>query len=454
MIPSSISKVGAEAGHKIDFTTAKAKRKTLDKLLDGEEGNMPALRTAMNNCTFGISTQDQWASYLRELQKVSPKAAILSNLPAFCDAFADPVQPFSAPDSLRHLRDEKMDGSELSALCLHCKTLSRKADISPEQAHYIEKNSRPQHRSSAWYHFRIGRITASNMHAVYVSDLDKPALSTVKAVCCPNNSATNRCAATAWGRQNEERGQTQYRLQTDKHHCGFEMSQCGFIINPNFPQVGASPDGIVQCTCCGKGCVEIKCKYRDTTVEEACNSGDKNFCLEIVDGELQLKKDHPYYKQVQMQIFVTDAEYCDFVVWTLKDCVVLRVAPDPQLWSALLKKAQQFFECVCLPELVSCYFTWGARQAPLAEISVPERKRPCKTSKTVSEKSRKKETAVKLWCFCRGPESKDDMVACDNQNCPIVWFHLSCVDLQHATAKEDFWICSRCSSQKHDTTLT
>ena len=30
---------------------------------------------------------------------------------------------------------------------------------------------------------------------------------------------------------------------------------------PSFPHLGTSPDGIMQCTCCGKGVFEIKCPY-------------------------------------------------------------------------------------------------------------------------------------------------------------------------------------------------
>ncbi|XP_056138303.1 chemokine-like protein TAFA-5 [Lampris incognitus] len=36
MIPSNITKVGAEAGHRIDFISAKVKRKSLNRLLDGQ----------------------------------------------------------------------------------------------------------------------------------------------------------------------------------------------------------------------------------------------------------------------------------------------------------------------------------------------------------------------------------------------------------------------------------
>lgn len=83
----------------------------------------------------------------------------------------------------------------------------------------------------------------------------------------------------------------------------------------------------MSCTCCGKGCIEIKCpaKYKDYTVLDACSSDDRNFCLHVVDGQVHLKKNHQYYSQVQTQLFVTDSAYCDFVVWTLKDCVILRI---------------------------------------------------------------------------------------------------------------------------------
>ena len=45
-------------------------------------------------------------------------------------------------------------------------------------------------------------------------------------------------------------------------------------------------------------------------------ASDRDFCLGIKDGELQLKQSHKikYYHQVQTQIFTCDVEYCDFVV--------------------------------------------------------------------------------------------------------------------------------------------
>ena len=78
--------------------------------------------------------------------------------------------------------------------------------------------------------------------------------------------------------------------------------------------MGASPDGIISCTCCGKGTLEIKCPYchRGESVTDAAYE-DHKFCLQLnSDGSLHLDHTHAYYYQVQTQLFVSDVEYCDF----------------------------------------------------------------------------------------------------------------------------------------------
>ncbi|KAI2644138.1 Alkaline nuclease [Labeo rohita] len=129
-----------------------------------------------------------------------------------------------------------------------------------------------------------------------------------------------------------------YVTLTAPQNTHLKVEQCGFIIYPSFPEVGASPDGLIQCTCCGKGCLEIKCtiKHSDSSILQTC-ADDSNFCLQVTDGKLQLKQTHKYYSQVQTQMFVTDSEFCDFVVLTAKDCTVVRVLPDADYWMTLLK---------------------------------------------------------------------------------------------------------------------
>ena len=38
-----------------------------------------------------------------------------------------------------------------------------------------------------------------------------------------------------------------------------QVSDTGLYINPDVPHLGAPPDGLVTCDCCGEGCLEIKC---------------------------------------------------------------------------------------------------------------------------------------------------------------------------------------------------
>ena len=45
------------------------------------------------------------------------------------------------------------------------------------------------------------------------------------------------------------------------HHENMSITTAGLHIHPVYPYLGASPDGWPECTCCGKGVLEIKCPY-------------------------------------------------------------------------------------------------------------------------------------------------------------------------------------------------
>ena len=44
-------------------------------------------------------------------------------------------------------------------------------------------------------------------------------------------------------------------------HAEFEVEATGLHVNPKYPYLGASPDGLVTCACCGNGLLEVKCPY-------------------------------------------------------------------------------------------------------------------------------------------------------------------------------------------------
>ncbi|KAG9260834.1 uncharacterized protein LOC125804596 [Astyanax mexicanus] len=441
MMPTNVDKVQAEVGYKIDFSTGAAKKKALDKCIRGER-SMPSIRTRVGSrslCEHKPTLSN--LSPLLQILHTHSKAVCLSGMEDYYHHYADPVKPVVVPMSLLHLRDKGKDGCELSVLQQHCESLTNLVALTEAQAAAVEVQTRQQHRSPVWFTSRAGRITASNVHAVVSTSVTAPAMSIVRKVCYPKKTATT--AAIKWGIDHEEEARQAYVKLTATQHENLNVEKCGFIINPSFPEVGASPDGFINCTCCGKGCLEIKCtfKYQNNFIMQAC-AGDSNFCLQLTDGELNLKQTHKYYSQVQTQIFVTGSKYCDFVVWSQKDCVVVRILPNMAFWTTLLAKAQNFFFKVSLPELVACYYTRAASTAPnakpLTEIQ-PSCTRPGKQTR---------KNMTKMWCLCKGPEEQDDMVACDNENCAIQWFHFRCVGLTQAPSASEPWFCATCTKMQ------
>ena len=72
------------------------------------------------------------------------------------------------------------------------------------------------------------------------------------------------------GNENENHARHKYCEYMSKSHVNHSVDLSGVILNPDFPYLGASPDGIVNCLCCGVGCLEIKCssRYRDNLIED------------------------------------------------------------------------------------------------------------------------------------------------------------------------------------------
>ena len=47
-----------------------------------------------------------------------------------------------------------------------------------------------------------------------------------------------------------------------------------------------------------------------------------------------------------------------------------------------------------------------------------------------------------LYCYCKRTEDVDDMVACDNAECKIEWFHFFCVEIKNTPKGK--WFCPEC----------
>ena len=200
-----------------------------------------------------------------------------------------------------------------------------------------------------------------------------------------------------------------------QRHRNFETSLSGLMIDPTLPYLGATPDGLSSCDCCGQRIVEIKCpyKYRNMSPKSECALSDPLFCLKLDDKkQIILSREHQYYTQIQGQLLVSKQKQCDFVCWTTEDMFIEPIPEDVDLRDTIIEKCKNFFITYLLPELLTHRL-----------------KREAETRKT--------------YCFC-GMDKGGMMIGCDNPSCSLEWFHYKCVGIRRKPKGN--WYCKNCIS--------
>ena len=117
-----------------------------------------------------------------------------------------------------------------------------------------------------------------------------------------------------WGNENENKAIQQYLEKAKESHNGLQIFKAGLFIDPERPYIATTPDGITECNCCGKGALEVKCPFNYK--HKLPDDDEANFCMAKQDGNWMLKRDHAYYYQVQLQLYVCKFSHGDFVVWS------------------------------------------------------------------------------------------------------------------------------------------
>lgn len=197
----------------------------------------------------------------------------------------------------------------------------------------LEQLTRSQTESPLWFAERSKRITASNFGRVMTrkKDVNDAFLGSFQ-----RQSFTS--APTSYGKANEVIAKQMYIKQTGNH-----IHDIGLVVNPDLPFLGASPDAIV-CDNMVTGLVEIKCPYsvRDMTIEDACVNS-KTFFLQNDGENYKLSQKHVYWYQVQGQLLVTGAQFCDFVTYTKQDLYIERILPHEETMITLIEKLTSFY---------------------------------------------------------------------------------------------------------------
>ena len=165
---------------------------------------------------------------------------------------------------------------------------------------------------------RKGRTTASNFYAVYTK-VNSLKNETVTSKCFNAEPLIKRLMgygginldlpSLKQGRSFEPVAGADYLAIVKSQHHQLIFSECGLFIYSENTYLGASPDGLVECQCCGKGVVEIKCPY--SIAHEHPSHTNLNYLCLRNDGKT-IKQNHAYFSQLQGQMAISKRYYCDF----------------------------------------------------------------------------------------------------------------------------------------------
>ncbi|KAG9264210.1 hypothetical protein AMEX_G22466 [Astyanax mexicanus] len=218
---------------------------------------------------------------------------------------------------------------------LHLQSLQTTLDM----ARKVEAATRDQSASVEWHKVRRNRVTSSHF----------------KDICHVRGQSSAEHLAERIRRGVAQTALMKRGLALERdaiqEYCRVKntnYSPCGFVIHPDAPWLGSSPDGVVFDPTENPpfGLLEVKCPNAKSYVD--CKY------LRLQNDTMKLKQQHSYYWQVQGQLLITGMQWCDFVVFAEEDMVIQRIYKDAEVATIIREKGDFFFfyvyMAVCLKD--------------------------------------------------------------------------------------------------------
>ena len=213
----------------------------------------------------------------------------------------------------------------------------------------VEDKTKEQNNSHIWFQVRKYRITSSNFGLVIKRRADFDVLASQLINKRHFSIHKNMPMPLRWGIEHEDIALDIYSAHVQKLGCTVVKS--GVWIDIERGWLAASPDGLVL-NSNGElvGIIEIKCPFsaKDMTPLEAAKTL-RSFSCKEVDGNLALKREHNYFYQVQGQLAITRARWCDFCVYTPHGFSIERIDFELPLWQQMVPTLETFFDKFMIP---------------------------------------------------------------------------------------------------------
>jgi len=203
------------------------------------------------------------------------------------------------------------------------------ATITDSEISSIELCTRGQSHNQRWVEELVKRVQSSNFYRVCVAtektDLNKLAMSMVQGSMFKPNDAIKH------GQKFEKEA-----IHAYEEKCNVKVGSCRIFVSKKYPFLGASPNGVVS----DELICEVKCPYR---AKNKYISPVTVPYVKMVDVKMALSKTHQYYYQVQGQLLCTEANFCDFIIYTITDFQCIRVKRENEFISSMLEKLESFY---------------------------------------------------------------------------------------------------------------
>ena len=124
-----------------------------------------------------------------------------------------------------------------------------------------------------------------------------------------------------------------------------------------------------------------------------------------------------------MQMHVLDVQFAHFIIWTPKICVGQVIKRDPDFAQAI-------------PALRSFFKTHIAKELVTRSLETTE-------NGPAASATQDETPSTSTLCYCKKTYTAgENMVGCDNKECPYQWIHFKCAGLKNAP--KGLWYCKEC----------
>ena len=207
-----------------------------------------------------------------------------------------------------------------------------------ESTPYEVPGTEGQRKSDVWHLERRYRCTASSCKEVLGLHKDSAKIRYLR-----NHVWGKSNFRPTWNMQygidHEDEARNDYEKKVRNYDPDAFVVKCGLWINPMYPQLCCSPDGLVITSSGERILLEIKCltlTYVDPEKFEELMPPEKqkNFYLHRLPGKgIALKEHHQYHHQIQMSLDILELNRAHLFVWSESGSAAIEVQRNPSFFT-------------------------------------------------------------------------------------------------------------------------